>query len=335
MIDIVCPACQARYRLPDGAIGENGRKVSCSACGHGWVAHPEPEPEPEEEAPLTLGPEAIASAPKPAAPPPPPTPGAAGDSYADYDADAVRSGTSPYADEEDRGMAAYEAFAREQEEIDEAEGEGDDGGGTAPDRARDEPRDDPRDDPDEPPLTGPQRQEELGDDRASQMAQIRNMLNEIKQSPGASPAPEPDEPEEDYRPPERPTAAALAMREVEQEERDPLRAKLDQYARPGGSDPNTRYTRQKILKKHAKKVRRRKIEDKRGSGTFLTGFLLIVLVVSLMASIYLLHPLIIAKVPESEPAVRDYVATMDSFRAWAGEQIAALQTTVQDIISDE
>lgn len=315
MIDIVCPSCQARYRLPDGAIGENGRRVSCSSCGHGWLAFPEPE----EEAPLTLGPEAIAAPPPAAAGRPGGETGVKDDAYSSYEADAVRSGSSPYADEEDRGMAAYEAFAREQEAIDEAEETGD-----APPERKD-------------PATlehGPSARP-ADEDRAQQMAQIRSMLNEIKQSPGASPAPEREEEEEDYAPPKRPSAAERALREAEEEERDPLRAKLDAYARPGGHDPQQKYTRQKILKKHAKKVRRRKLDEKRGSGTFFTGFLLIVLVVSVMASVYLLAPQIIAKVPEAEPAISDYVATMDAFRIWAGEHIAAVQAGIQKIISDE
>ncbi len=41
MIEIVCPSCQARYQLPDGAIGPQGRKVSCSSCSHKWRANAE------------------------------------------------------------------------------------------------------------------------------------------------------------------------------------------------------------------------------------------------------------------------------------------------------
>jgi predicted Zn finger-like uncharacterized protein len=41
MIEIVCPSCQARYQLPDGSIGPEGRKVSCSSCSHKWRAQVE------------------------------------------------------------------------------------------------------------------------------------------------------------------------------------------------------------------------------------------------------------------------------------------------------
>ena len=307
MIEIVCPSCQARYRLPEGAVGENGRRVSCSACGHAWHAYPEPE----EEETLTLGPEAIAepaperssSAPEPRQAP------KSDDKYAAYDSDERLSGTSPYSDEEDRGMAAYEAFARSQEEDD--------------------------DDSDAGPAS---REDELAGDRAQQMAQIRSMLDDIKQSPQATPAasPEPEEDEEDHEEPtpQRPSAVERSMREVEEEERDPLRAKLDQYAKPRKVS-DAKVTRSRMLKKHAKKVRRRKMEEKRGTGTFMTGFLLVVLVVSVMAAVYLLSPLIIERFPESEPAIRDYVATMDQFRLWLGERVGSAQEKVQDLILQE
>lgn len=38
---ITCPACSARYQLPPGAIGPQGRTVRCTACGNQWLALPE------------------------------------------------------------------------------------------------------------------------------------------------------------------------------------------------------------------------------------------------------------------------------------------------------
>jgi predicted Zn finger-like uncharacterized protein len=35
-----CPACNARYAVPDQAIGANGRTVRCARCQHSWFAEP-------------------------------------------------------------------------------------------------------------------------------------------------------------------------------------------------------------------------------------------------------------------------------------------------------
>ncbi|MCA3254352.1 MAG: zinc-ribbon domain-containing protein, partial [Alphaproteobacteria bacterium] len=44
---IACPSCGKRYQLADSAIGPEGRKVRCAACGETWHAtRPEPAPEP-------------------------------------------------------------------------------------------------------------------------------------------------------------------------------------------------------------------------------------------------------------------------------------------------
>lgn len=45
-MDVSCPNCATRFRIPEGAIGEDGRTVRCSKCGHTWhqmpvVAEPE------------------------------------------------------------------------------------------------------------------------------------------------------------------------------------------------------------------------------------------------------------------------------------------------------
>ena len=60
-----CPSCDTRYRANAAAIGVNGRRVKCAACGHIWTARnedepvlepidpipPKPEPEPEPQPP--------------------------------------------------------------------------------------------------------------------------------------------------------------------------------------------------------------------------------------------------------------------------------------------
>ncbi|NVJ97757.1 MAG: zinc-ribbon domain-containing protein [Alphaproteobacteria bacterium] len=38
---LVCPACEAKFKIPDGAIPPEGRKVRCASCKHSWHAVPE------------------------------------------------------------------------------------------------------------------------------------------------------------------------------------------------------------------------------------------------------------------------------------------------------
>ena len=56
-----CPACNARYVVPDSAVGPSGRRVRCASCKHSWFQEPE-----------SAG--AGSAAPEPEPPPPPPEP---------------------------------------------------------------------------------------------------------------------------------------------------------------------------------------------------------------------------------------------------------------------
>lgn len=48
-IRLICPGCEAEYRLPADAIPATGREVECTACGHVWLAHPDAPPRAEDQ----------------------------------------------------------------------------------------------------------------------------------------------------------------------------------------------------------------------------------------------------------------------------------------------
>jgi predicted Zn finger-like uncharacterized protein len=109
MIEIICPSCQARYQLPEGSIGPEGRKVSCSSCSHKWRAHaegaaPAAMPSPPES-PVSHEPQAGHE--PPTSPEPHPGPGsmAAGASF-DSDSDASSPAPPPASGDRDEQMVA-------------------------------------------------------------------------------------------------------------------------------------------------------------------------------------------------------------------------------------
>jgi len=248
MIEIVCPSCQARYQLPDGSIGAEGRKVSCSSCSHKWRATAEgAEPAPAQ------------SPPEPAAEP-----------------------------ESVTGSAAMAAVAA-----------------TGNDTAA------PGETP--PAATG---------DREDQMAAIRQMLSDLKESADAAPEIEPE-----ARP--EPVAATPTMRKRDEDEDvDPLKSRIDGVDKLGrtikGEAAKSGYDAAKLRRQHEKRAKKlQRARDRRNkSGAFLTGFTLVAVVTGTMVGLYVLQPQIIAASPRMKPALTEYVVTVDRYRVDLNDKTA-------------
>ena len=67
---LTCPSCQARYVVPDSAIGPSGRKVRCAACRHSWFQDAPGAGAPASAAPLPMAEAPAFAAPVSRSPPP-------------------------------------------------------------------------------------------------------------------------------------------------------------------------------------------------------------------------------------------------------------------------
>ncbi|MEM7506903.1 MAG: hypothetical protein AAF415_09150 [Pseudomonadota bacterium] len=186
----------------------------------------------------------------------------------------------------------------------------------------------------EPPAPEPEPEpavsaERIREDRAKQLAEIRQIVDEVQN------APEPAQnftPEPDPVPAPEPAAATtpvVPIAPVAEQERttgDPLREKID--GRPKTTPPDTDKSRKNLMRKHSKRARKRLQNDKRGNGLFMTGFLLVVIVVAVMVALYLLAPQIIAQSPGMEAPLTEYVARIDELRGGATAIVGNVRDTV-------
>lgn len=270
-MELICPSCEARYQLPDGAIGEKGRQVSCMSCGHGWHAFP----------PLVLG-------------------------------KSERTSTSS------SGSIGIPFGAA---------------GGGRPGEPVLPPRQQPGIEDEVASTSG--IPDKPAASRTEQLAEIREMLAEVqaedKAITGAGAA-----------------DGGISVDEPEMSAGDtggpsPLRqssAGDAGHAEPDHADARDRFAEDEdasaqrqvhkadkakevdvkaLRRKHDRKEKARKREKAAGTGAFLTGFLLVVIVAAIMIGLYVLHPAIINKMPGTEAALTEYVATVDSFRVSVAE----------------
>jgi predicted Zn finger-like uncharacterized protein len=299
MIEIVCPLCQARYQLPEGSIGPEGRKVSCSSCSHKWRAHaegmapaeaassdesqapaeaaaaPEAQPSYEAESPAAEA-QPSYEAPAPAAAPVDEVP-------APKAADATPSSLGSIAETAGAEAAASIAAVA-------SASVGSAGPGETP-----------------PPADG---------SRDEQMAAIRRMLSDLKEGADAEPEPEPEETREPVVPP-----PSMRVRpEDEDDGRDQLKSRIDELSKSGrtakGQPEESGYDAAKLRRMHDKRAKRlqRSRERRKKSGAFITGFTLVSVVTVIMVGLYVLRPQIIAASPEMAPAMNEYVLTVDRYR---------------------
>ncbi len=183
--------------------------------------------------------------------------------------------------------------------------------------------------------------------RHEQLAEIREMLAEVQTesrataaiAPGAAGAAAVSAATQDRALGAEPSLSgrsADAPRNVADLDRgdpiDTLREKLSQkdVQRMAPPPPDTR----KLRRAHARKEAHRRRREAQGSGAFLTGFLLVVVVAAIMVALYLLHPQIIARMPGTEPALTEYVATIDGWRVGVSETFGGLTDWVVDKFKD-
>ena len=256
-MELVCPSCEARYRVPDGAIGERGRRVSCTNCGHDWHAVP----------PLMR---------------------------------------AALAETGDTGAPAESVYGEEESEPDTERDAGHEiGHGAAAEIHR----------------LGPAEPS-----RVAQLAEIREMIAQVQSEDGARVSRARgdrrhalDDDDAHAAVGAAPPVAAGMARPTSELRRDDL----DENGEPQHQDP----LRRRMAEHDARAARERDERDRlrrsmayrrresgSGSGAFLAGFLLVVLVAAALVSAYLLHDEIMARVPESAPALTEYAAAVDDLR---------------------
>ena len=289
-MELICPSCEARYQVPDASVGEKGRQVSCMSCGHSWHAFP----------PLMLG--------SSAAPPTTASPGI------DYQT-PPRPGRSS-------SMPAYAPSFPEAEAPPTVPAPGPAPGQRAPEAARGaEPS------------------------RSEQLAEIREMLAEVQSEERAAAALTPDDgnrtrvpltkSEARAAPPEPAEAPDLTgpsglvpesgprrdpvtLRDIEDEDEgaDPLRRRMAIHDK---QSDRRRTDVERLRRRHERRAGRQKRVRDAGSGAFLTGFLLVVMVAAVMTALYMLQPQIVARMPGTEPMMTEYVTTVDGVRVRVAE----------------
>lgn len=187
-------------------------------------------------------------------------------------------------------------------------------------------------------------------DRSRRMAEIRQMLDEVQHAEERRAAPPPRaEPAPQRSSRAVPPAPADPNAAWDEDEDDDAVRETENFLRErvgaGGQEARIKQMRadgtatagdtKKLMAKHRRRHRMRQLDDKRGSGAGLTGFMLVVLVAGTLTGLYVFSPQISARMPESEPALRDYVTAVDSVRVGLAERITDLRAKIEEQMAED
>lgn len=92
--------------------------------------------------------------------------------------------------------------------------------------------------------------------------------------------------------------------------------------------------RKRLMGKHRRRHRKFEESKRRGTGAGLTGFMLVVLVGGVLAGLYVLDDMIIARMPETEPALRNYVSAVDGLREDLRAGVGQLQGMIGEAMEN-
>ena len=318
-MELICPSCEARYHVPETSIGEKGRQVSCMNCGHSWHAFP----------PLILG---SSSAPPTTASPgidfqAPPRPGRSSAAFvpsepADTSSPTAAPSFAPPTAPAAPGTSSAAASTASSAPI-------------------------------TPPSRAPEPARGSESSRSEQLAEIREMLAEVQSEERAAAAltPEDDDrtkPGAKPQPRLNPGAAAmpaapgaaeapprhepLDLDDTDDDDSngsDPLRRRMAMHDR---SAEKKRTDVERLRRRHDRRARRQNRARDVGSGAFLTGFLLVVMIAAAMTALYILQPQIVARMPGTEQMLADYVNTVDGARISLAEAYQSARVWVLELI---